>query len=155
MVFDRTMTATVYIVNGDKVLLHMHKKYNTWFAVGGHIKQNELPHQAAVREVREETGLCVELVKTEHADIELGSVEQLALPFMLCREGIGSDEEFMDFVYVARTEKTELLPQKDESAVFKWFSKAELLNDVTLKYHIRKTALAVLEYLARCQTNKK
>lgn len=147
MNFDRTMTSTVYIVNDKKVLLHLHKKYNTWFAVGGHIKADELPHQAAVREVFEETGAVITLEKTEHTTADLVNVEQLPLPFMLCREGIGSDEEFMDFVFVSRTRIDKINPQKDESRQFKWFTKAELLEDKSLKPHIKNTALCVLEYL--------
>lgn len=147
MEFDREITATVYIVNNGRVLLHMHKKYNAWFAVGGHVKHDELPQTAAVREAAEETGLIVELVSTEHAAVELGNVEQLALPFIICREGIGSDREFFDFVYIAKTDATRLSPQDGESRVFRWFSKSELLNEPTLKQHIRRTAIAVLDFL--------
>lgn len=45
MELSRSITATVYIVKENKVLLHRHKKYNTLFPVGGHIKSDELPEQ--------------------------------------------------------------------------------------------------------------
>ena len=61
MNFNRTLTSTVYIVNNNRVLLHLHKKYKTLFPVGGHIEANELPHEAALREAYEESGLYVKL----------------------------------------------------------------------------------------------
>lgn len=73
---NRTLTATVYIINGDKVLLHKHKKYNTLFPVGGHIEADELPHEAALREAYEESGLKVKLYNNEE-QLELGRVQQL------------------------------------------------------------------------------
>ena len=54
MNYNRSITATVYVVNGDAVLLHKHKKYKTWFALGGHVEADELPHEAALREVQPE-----------------------------------------------------------------------------------------------------
>ena len=52
MRYNKSITATVYVINDGKVLLHQHKKYNTWFPLGGHIEENEFPHEAAIREVR-------------------------------------------------------------------------------------------------------
>ncbi|MBQ8606402.1 MAG: NUDIX domain-containing protein [Clostridia bacterium] len=145
MIFDREMTATVYIVKDGRVLLHRHKKYNTWFAVGGHLHKDEFPHEAAYREVREETGLEIELISTEAAgDIELGAVERIPLPFITCREGIGSDTEFFDFIFIAKAKSCSLCPQDGESRDFRWFSREELLSE-NIKIHIKNTALAVLE----------
>lgn len=39
----KSMTATVYVTNNDKVLLHTHRKYNSLFPVGGHLEEGELP----------------------------------------------------------------------------------------------------------------
>ena len=46
-----------------KVLLHLHRKLGMWLPPGGHIERDEIPDDAAVREVFEETGLNVELVR--------------------------------------------------------------------------------------------
>lgn len=35
MKLDRTITASVYVIYEDKVLLYRHKKYNTLFPLGG------------------------------------------------------------------------------------------------------------------------
>lgn len=147
MILSREMTATVYIVKQDKVLLHMHKKYKTWFAVGGHLKPNEFPHEAAIREVKEETGLDIELISTENQQyIDLGTVERIPLPFITCREGIGSDTEFYDFIFIAKPLGDMLCPGENESQDFKYFSLDELKNS-DIKHHVKNTAIAVLEYM--------
>jgi 8-oxo-dGTP pyrophosphatase MutT (NUDIX family) len=53
----RHFTATTYVVNDGATVLHDHKRLDLWLAPGGHIDRDELPHEAALREVREETGL--------------------------------------------------------------------------------------------------
>lgn len=146
MIYNRSITATVYVVNGGAVLLHKHKKYKTWFALGGHVEADELPHEAALREVREESGFRVTLVDTEVAPrIELARVNRVPAPFCLLHEGIGSDEEFLDFIYIAETDETEPHPDGEESHEFKWFTYDELQAS-DMKVHIKNTALAVLEF---------
>ena len=58
----RHFTVAVFVVWEGNVLLHFHRKLSMWLPPGGHIEQGELPDDAAVREVLEETGLEVELV---------------------------------------------------------------------------------------------
>ena len=58
----RHFTASSYIFNNNKTLLIYHKKLKKWMAPGGHIDENEAPHEAAIRETLEETGLKVEII---------------------------------------------------------------------------------------------
>ena len=53
----RDFTATAFVVWQGKVLLHKHKKLGEWFPCGGHIEKDELPDEAAVREVAESAGV--------------------------------------------------------------------------------------------------
>ena len=53
----RHFTATVYVVNDGATALHEHKRLGIHIPPGGHVDRDELPHEAALREVREETGL--------------------------------------------------------------------------------------------------
>ncbi len=74
---DRHFTVSVYVVNNNSILLHKHKKAQILLPVGGHIDLNELPEEAAVREVFEEAGVEVELynidsLKGQNVNTELG-----------------------------------------------------------------------------------
>lgn len=55
-------TAGGFLIQDHKVLLVLHKKLNIWLAPGGHLEAGELPHQAAEREVWEETGVHVKAI---------------------------------------------------------------------------------------------
>lgn len=146
MTYNKSITATVYIVNNEKVLLHKHKKYNTWFPVGGHLEPDELPHQAAIREAKEETGLDITLVKTENVSyFNIGRVDRLPTPFCLYHEG-DVEEQFLDFIYIGKTTQTEFSPMISESKELRWFSINELESE-NIKVHVKNTAITVLDYL--------
>lgn len=53
-----TASAIVIARHGTpRVLLHRHKRLRRWLQPGGHLEADEQPHEAALREVREETGI--------------------------------------------------------------------------------------------------
>lgn len=146
MHYNKSMTATVYIIQNNKVFLHMHKKYKTWFPVGGHVEPDEFPYQAAIREAKEESGFDIELVKTEiTGDYDIGRVERIPMPF--CTYQCGSEKEFYDFNFIATIKGGELSPADGESTEFRWFSKEELENTEEVKIHIKSTALAILNFI--------
>jgi len=62
-------TASAFVLNRDnKILLLWHKKLDKYVQPGGHILDNELPHEAAIREVLEETGINIDIpIKTPFA----------------------------------------------------------------------------------------
>jgi 8-oxo-dGTP pyrophosphatase MutT (NUDIX family) len=66
----RHFTVAVFVVWEGKVLLHLHRKLGMWLPPGGHIERDELPDDAAVREVFEETGVEVELVGERREDVD-------------------------------------------------------------------------------------
>lgn len=57
------LTVAGALFHQGKILLVKHKKLQIWLAPGGHIEENEMPHQAAEREFWEETGLKVKAVQ--------------------------------------------------------------------------------------------
>lgn len=144
MKINRTLTATVYIIYKDKVLLHMHKKHNSLFPVGGHMNPDELPHETAIREVYEESGLRVELFNNEK-QLGMTRVRQLINPQYTLLENIGKEVENIDFIYFATADSDQVSPQKGESKDLYWLSKEEVIDNPNIKEHIRIMALKALE----------
>lgn len=122
------MVTTTYVVHDDQVLLVFHRALQRWLAPGGHIDLGETPDQAAVREVREETGLDVLLLSpvsdTHHFD-DVG-VRMLTLPIAVQLEDIHPGHQHVDFVYVGTTDSPDLKVDLLEVVEAKWFSTREL-----------------------------
>lgn len=96
----RHFTVAVFVVWEGKVLLHLHRKLGMWLPPGGHIEENELPDEAAAREVLEETGLEIELVGERREDVS--DPVQLHRPAGVQLENIGPDHQHIDLIYFAR-----------------------------------------------------
>ena len=131
MEVTRHFTATTIVVHKNKALLHMHKKLGFWLPVGGHIDRDELPYDAALREVKEESGLDVQILNNDK-QLDLGAVQQLPRPMHILLEDINEFHQHIDFIYYASSETSELLPGEGESGKINWFSEDELkkLNDL-------------------------
>lgn len=62
------LTTVTYIRNNDRILmLHRVKELNDfnegkWLGVGGHLELGETPHEAALREIKEETGISLDKI---------------------------------------------------------------------------------------------
>lgn len=120
----RHFTATLYVVNDGATLLHEHEKLGLWLPPGGHIDRDELPHEAARRETREETGLDVELAR-DHDDATSPTVESLPRPEHLLLEDINVSEEgvghqHIDFVYYGRADSRRVVPDDGEQSAGAW-----------------------------------
>src|SRR5215213_8221686 len=96
----RHFTVAVFVAWEGKVLLHYHRKLGMWLPPGGHIERDELPDDAAVREVFEETGLRVELVGEKREDVS--DPVQLHRPAGVQLENIGPGHQQKDLIYLAR-----------------------------------------------------
>ncbi|MBE6715442.1 MAG: NUDIX domain-containing protein [Ruminococcaceae bacterium] len=155
MNYNKSLTATVYIVNKNRVLLHKHKKYNTWFPVGGHLEKDELPHEAAIREAKEESGLDIEIFEENPVSFSIGLVKKVPSPLAVYHEGTPGIEDFLDFIYAAVPRDTVIHPGDGESREFRWFTLPELLDEnENIKIHIRNTAIHSLYYINRQKERK-
>jgi len=96
----RHFTVAVFVVFEGNVLLHLHRKLGMWLPPGGHIEKDELPDEAAVREVLEETGIRVELVGERREDVT--DPVQLHRPAGVQLEDIGPGHQHIDLIYFAR-----------------------------------------------------
>ena len=97
---DRHFTVAVFVAWEGRILLHRHRKLGMWLPPGGHIEENELPDDAAVREVLEETGLRVELVGDRREDVS--DPVQLHRPAGVQLENIGPGHQHIDLIYFAK-----------------------------------------------------
>ena len=106
--FSRDFTVAVFVVNAGKVLLHHHAKLGRWLPPGGHIEPDELPDDAAVREVLEETGVEATLLGDRAIDVDApGQPVQLCRPAGIQLADIRPGHQHIDLVYVATGEPAE------------------------------------------------
>ncbi|MEE8425015.1 MAG: NUDIX domain-containing protein, partial [Elusimicrobiota bacterium] len=103
---ERHFVATGYIVKDAKTLLVFHKRLKLWLAPGGHVDEGETPEEAVLREVREETGLGVEIVGERRSpDPANGKVVYLHQPRHMQLEDIPNPDGFhqhIDLIYFCR-----------------------------------------------------
>jgi 8-oxo-dGTP pyrophosphatase MutT (NUDIX family) len=95
----RHFTVAVFVVHAGRVLLHYHRKLGRWLPPGGHIEDNELPDDAARREVLEETGVRVRLIGARGLAVVVP--EQLVVPAGIQVEHIYPGHQHIDLVYFA------------------------------------------------------
>jgi len=98
----RDFTVAVFVVHAGHVILHRHPKLGLWLPPGGHIEPNELPDEAALREVREETGLAIVLHEERGLPVDYpDQARQLIRPAGIQLESISPGHEHIDLVYFA------------------------------------------------------
>ncbi len=95
----RDFTVATFVVSLDRVLLLFHRKLSMWLPPGGHIEPNELPDEAALREVLEETGVRAQLVGERTLAID--EPRQLIRPEGIQLENITPGHQHIDLVYFA------------------------------------------------------
>lgn len=140
-------TASVYVVFRGKVALHLHKKLGIWLPPGGHIELDEDPNIAALREVKEEIGLDIELVGNDPLQAGDDPTEQeLIPPKYLNRHNFNETHEHIDLVYFGRA-TTDVVVPEEPGAEVRWFSREEIEHSKSLKPRIRAYAHAALDAL--------
>jgi len=142
-------TVEVFLVYKDRVLLRKHDKYGFWLSVGGHIELSEDPIEAAIREVKEEVGLDVEIVGNEAPPIDAGDTyRELMPPIYMNRHNIGkAGHEHVTLVYFGKV-TTDALACESEKDECRWLSLEEVeKNDIGLKADIQYYARAALKRL--------
>jgi 8-oxo-dGTP pyrophosphatase MutT (NUDIX family) len=105
------VTASSVVVGPAGTLLHRHKRLGLWLQPGGHVDPGELPEDAAVREVAEETGL-----RAAHADAGPG----WSLVHVDVHDG-GRGHTHLDLRYLLHAEG-EPAPPAGESPDVRWFA---------------------------------
>lgn len=141
---SRDFTVAVFVLHLDHVILHRHAKLGIWLPPGGHIEPNELPDEAAIREVAEESGLDIELVGGRGIGIDYpGQPVQLVRPEGIQLEFIGPGHEHIDLIYFARPVASgDGLPPLSDG--MEWVTR-ERLAEMTVTDEVRDWALRALD----------
>lgn len=146
---DRHFVATGYVVYESRTLLLLHKKLGLWLPPGGHIDEGELPEDAALREIREETGLEVELLSPIRLP-QPGApgVRYLRVPNHVQLEDIPNHPQHIDLIYFTRARGDQAHFSPDESRAMRWYT-AEELGEPHIRDEVRDTGRLAIEFVTR------
>ncbi len=137
---QKHFTATVYLFHQGKTLLIEHPKFNKWLPPGGHVEENESPIDTAIREVKEETGLEIEILSDENIYISEKNATTMQRPYLCLVENIPEskiekEHQHIDFIYIAKplgiskqSHKNLLTSLLKKNPLFKWFTFDEVLS---------------------------
>jgi 8-oxo-dGTP pyrophosphatase MutT (NUDIX family) len=94
-------TVAIFVVHDEKILLIHHRQLDQWLPLGGHVELDEDPEQAALREVKEESGLEVELLGERPPTTGPGT-RALIAPRFLDIHRISDTHQHIGMMYWAR-----------------------------------------------------
>jgi 8-oxo-dGTP pyrophosphatase MutT (NUDIX family) len=115
---------TVFIVHDNKVLLVHHPKYDKWIPMGGHIEMDEDVETALYREVREETGLDVEIL-SKKPNIETTDTKFLLTPNYMDVHEANPPHKHIALVYFARAKNNQYTISNEHSDI-RWLSEGDI-----------------------------
>lgn len=122
----RLFSTIVHVMNpeGTKTLFLNHRKLGKWLPPGGKVDPNEIPDDAAVREVLEETGIRVQLVG-KHTPGKGGLMCPYGMQLNVIRPG---ELEHIDFIYCSLPlDSDEPKVNEREAAEVRWFTIDEII----------------------------
>lgn len=113
-----------FLVFDNKVLLVHHPRYNKWLPMGGHVELDEDPEEALFREIKEETGLEVEIVGSK-PNMKSNDTKFIYAPNYIEVHDANPPHRHIALNYFAKARTKDHIksPEHDE---LKWFSSDEL-----------------------------
>jgi len=153
----RHFTATGYVVNAvrTRMLLVRHRKLGFWLPPGGHLEANEVPHEAAVREVQEETGVHARLLPLgEPVLTSTGpGVSELPRPWVMLEQHIPAtarepEHTHLDLCYqLEADDPVAPLAQDTEVSAAQWWDRAAIDRKADVADEVRSFARTHLTWL--------
>jgi 8-oxo-dGTP pyrophosphatase MutT (NUDIX family) len=96
--YKKHFTATAVVIEQSHILLVHHRRIGAWLPPGGHIEEHELPHETAIRETKEETGVDIATVAEE---LPLtGKENAFFLPTPICIHAVKANENNSVYYHV-------------------------------------------------------
>lgn len=128
---ERKLGVLCYVQHqGKTLLLHRNKKRNDpqqglWIGLGGHIECGEAPHEAVIREAKEESGLLVKPIMrgvVTFADLDPVTTDWYAYVFTAADfSGKLIDSAEGELVWVPDQDVGNLPPTRSNKLMFEWF----------------------------------
>jgi len=144
-------TATGIVFNNcGEVLMIKHKKLGVWLPPGGHTDENELPCEAVLREIFEETGVKASVISASPG-VGVGDdahCKELPHPFVILLEDIERTwlHNHIDLVYLCNAEGGDLTKSEAEADDIGWFTPEAIITLDTFE-NVRKTIAAAARHM--------
>ncbi|MEI6266544.1 MAG: NUDIX domain-containing protein [bacterium] len=141
---EKHFTASALVFNSaGHILLLKHKKLGVWLDPGGHIESDETPDDAIVREVKEETGLDVEIISEIDTNLSdpINDITPLAKPYTILSELISKGDEshyHIDLFYICKIVGGETLSAGEGESVEVGFFSEKEIGELELFPNFRK-----------------
>lgn len=138
----RDFVATVYIVRDGKALFNFHQHLKKFIPAGGHIEENELPDECAIREAKEETGFDIEL-------IDLGKLTKrnLIQNFDIQLDNIKPGHQHINLSYIGKIIGGIQREKSDRDTELRWFSPEEIQNSQDIPEEAKEKAIKAIEIM--------
>ena len=139
----RAFSVAVYARRENRVLVIHHRRLDTWLPLGGELEAGETPLEAAVRELREESGL-------EGAFVPLAGAADGEPPGFLGYEEhvAGAKGLHMNFVFVADVDPAAEVTPNHEFGDFRWVDRDELAR-LSSPLNVREFGFRALDARAK------
>jgi ADP-ribose pyrophosphatase YjhB (NUDIX family) len=147
---DFTADTFVVYVPEKRVLIRYHDKHDMWLVPGGHVELNETPVAAAMREVKEETGLEITLWHGNQLfEYQDERYTELIPPIAMNVHDITPGHRHISLIYFATASTMEIVePENEKSRGYLWLTKEELLAHPQIHDTIKRYGIKALMTLA-------